>query len=68
MPAVAGFFAGFQLAPLSIVTSSTSDVFRVFNIPHMYWSTSRPSNWAGLLQNEQIILDAIHTNNFLEKQ
>lgn len=42
--------AGFQLAAESIVTSSTSELLRVFNIPHMYWSTSRPSSCAGLLK------------------
>lgn len=53
MPEVAGFLAAFQLAPLSIVTSSTSEVLRVLRIPHMYWSTSKPSNCAGLLELEQ---------------
>lgn len=47
------FFAGFQFAALSIVTSSTSELFKVFNMPHIYWSTSRPSNCAGLLLKEE---------------
>lgn len=45
------FLVVFQLALESIVTSSTSDEFNVFNIPHIYWSTSSPSNWAGLLKS-----------------
>lgn len=49
MPA-AMLLAAFQFAELSIVTSSTSELLNVFRIPHMYWSTSRPSSWAGLLQ------------------
>lgn len=42
--------AGFQLAAASIVTSSTSELLSVLRIPHMYWSTSKPSSWAGRLQ------------------
>lgn len=49
MPGVVDL-AAFQLAPLSIVTSSTSELFSVLRIPHMYWSTSKPSNCAGLLK------------------
>lgn len=44
---------GFQLAAASIVTSSTSEVLSVFRIPHMYWSTSSPSSWAGLLKKKK---------------
>lgn len=42
--------AGFQFAAESIVTSSTSEELSVFRMPHIYWSTSRPSNCAGLLK------------------
>lgn len=38
-----------QFAVASMVTSSTSELFRVLRMPHMYWSTSSPSSWAGLL-------------------
>lgn len=47
--------AAFQLAALSIVTSSTSELLSVFRMPHMYWSTSRPSSCAGLLHRNEII-------------
>lgn len=47
----------FQLAVESIVTSSTSEPLRFVTIPHIYWSTSRPSSSAGLLENKNNIVN-----------
>lgn len=43
-------WTGFQAAIGSIVTSSNSVVWRFVKIPQMYWSISKPSNNAVLLQ------------------
>lgn len=44
---------GFQLAVLSMVTSSNSVFPKLVNILQIYWSISKPSNNAALLEGEQ---------------
>ena len=50
---------GFILACWSMVTSSHSDVFWFWRMLQMYWSTSRPSRFAFLL--EKIVQLSDHT-------